>query len=258
MIPEWPLNDPVGPWVGRRFVRTLAGVLPRVLLPRRRAVLMTVAAMVCALTATGVLAARANANLSKCERFAAASVKRGAMATGNGERVVVIGDSWSAGLGLDHPVQSWPSRLPGRVHVAGFSGTGFSEHASECGRVSFADRAPAALKGGADLVVVEGGLNDYDSSRAEIKAGFARVMRAAAPYRTVVVGPALAPARATKMPRVDRLLGHLSEKYGVPYVSTVDLDLPYLDDRLHMTPAGHRIFGDAVAARIALVSAAPA
>ena len=55
------------------------------------------------------------------------------------------------------------------------------------------------------------------------------------------------------MPRVDRLLAHLSQKYGVPYVSTVDLKLPYLDDRLHLTPAGHRVFGDAVAARIALL-----
>jgi acyl-CoA thioesterase-1 len=214
---------------------------------------MTVAALVCALTATGVLAARANANLSKCERFEAASVQRAGMVTGSGERVVVIGDSWSAGLGLDHPVQSWPSRLPGRIHVAGFSGTGFSAKSSECGRVSFGDRAAPALKGGADLVIVEGGLNDYDHSRAEIKAGFARVMTAAAPYRTVVVGPATAPARAAKVARVDRLLAHLSQKYGVAYVSTADMKLPYLDDRLHLTPKGHRIFGDAVAARIALL-----
>ena len=214
---------------------------------------LTIAAVLCALTATGVIAARANADLSKCQRFAAASVQRARMVTGTGERVVVVGDSWSAGLGLDHPVQSWPSRLPGRIHVAGFSGSGFSARASECGRVSFGTRAPAALRGGADLVVIEGGLNDYDHSRAEIKAGFARVMTAAAGYPTVVVGPAAAPARAAQVPRVDRLLAHLSHKYAVAYVSTLDLDLPYLDDRLHMTPAGHRIFGDAVADRIAAV-----
>ena len=208
-------------------------------------------ALLAALVASGVIAARAGASTSKCEQFEADSVRRGQMVTGSGERVVVIGDSWSAGLGLDHPAQSWPSRLPGRVHVAGFSGSGFSEKASPCGRVSFADRAPAALANGADLLVVEGGLNDYDRSGAEIRAGFARVMKYAAAYRTVVVGPATAPARAAKVPRVDRLLGRLSEKYGVPYVSTVDLRLSYLDDRLHMTPAGHRAFGDAVAARIA-------
>ena len=32
---------------------------------------------------------------------------------------------------------------------------------------------------------------------------------------------------------------------------SVDLDLPYLDDRLHLTEAGHEAFGDAVAERIA-------
>jgi acyl-CoA thioesterase-1 len=219
---------------------------------------VTVAALVCALAGSGVLAARAHgAGPSKCDRFAAASVKRAAMVTGSGARVVVIGDSWSVGLGLDHPVQSWPSRLPGRIHVAGFSGSGFSEKASPCGRVSFADRAPKALAGGADLLVVEGGLNDYDRTRAEIKAGFLRVLRYAAPYRTVVVGPALAPARAARVPRVDRLLAHLSAKYGVPYLSMVDLELPYLRDRLHPTPAGHRVFGDAVAARIAALEQPP-
>jgi len=37
----------------------------------------------------------------------------------------------------------------------------------------------------------------------------------------------------------------------VPYISTSDLTLPYLPDRLHLRPAGHRTFGDAVADRIA-------
>ena len=127
--------------------------------------------------------------------------------TGSGERVVVIGDSWSAGLGLDRPVQSWPSRLPGRVRVAGFSGSGFSAKASPCGGVSFADRAPAALRGGADLVVIEGGLNDYDRSRAEIQAGLARVVRAAArPTASSWSARRLAPVRARAVPRMDRLL----------------------------------------------------
>jgi len=215
-------------------------------------VLLTAAlALVAALVVSGLLATRASATLTQCQRFAADSEARAAQVTGAGERVVVIGDSWSAGLGLDRPAQSWPARLPGRVHVAGFSGSGFSAKASPCGRVSFADRAPAALRRGADLVVVEGGLNDYDRSRDQIKAGFVRVVRAAQGHRVVVVGPAPAPSRARAVPRLDRLLRFLSTSYGVEYVSTADLDLPYLDDRLHLTPAGHREFGDAVAERIA-------
>lgn len=189
---------------------------------------------------------------SRCEQFRADSVARAEQVTGAGASVVVIGDSWSAGLGLAQPARSWPSRLEGRVQVAGFSGSGFSAAASPCGRVSFADRAGAAVEG-ADLVVVEGGLNDWDRSDAEIRAGFSRLMRvlrAADAPRVVVVGPASAPSRAARVPHVDALLAELSEQYGVGYVSTTDLDLAYLDDDLHLTYAGHVEFGDAVTDRI--------
>jgi acyl-CoA thioesterase-1 len=194
---------------------------------------------------------RARADGDRCDRFAVDSRARAAAVTGSGERVLVIGDSWSAGLGLDRPVGSWPSRLAGAVHVAGFSGSGFSEHASECRGVAFADRAPAALRGGADLVVVEGGLNDVDQPDADIDAGFARLMGELRGERVVVVGPASAPSRAAEVPRVDALLAHLAASYGVGYVRTSGLDLPYLADRLHLTAAGHQELGDFVAREIA-------
>ncbi len=211
---------------------------------------MLTAALVVALTAA--LVTRADAGVSRCDQFRADSVARAAQVTGRGERVVVIGDSWSAGLGLSQAVRSWPSRLSGEVHVAGFSGSGFSAQASPCGRVSFADRAPRVVRG-ADLLVVEGGLNDWDRSDAEIRTGFARLMRvvrAAGVERVVVVGPASAPSRAARVPHVDALLAGLAREYDADYVSTADLDLPYLEDRLHLTTAGHREFGDAVASRI--------
>ena len=66
--------------------------------------------------------------------------------------------------------------------------------------------------------------------------------------RVVVVGPPSAPvARPGRTPR-GRAARRLSEQYGATYVRTSDWSLPYLDDRLHLTPAGHRTFGDAVAA----------
>ncbi len=190
------------------------------------------------------------ADVDRCTRFATDSHARAALDSGTGERVVVIGDSWSAGLGLEQVAGSWPSRLGGSVHVAGFSGSGFSEQAGSCRRVSFADRAPAALRDGAGLVVVEGGLNDVDVPSADIRSGFARLMGELHGYDVVVVGPAAAPSRADRVPRVDALLAHLSASYGVHYVRTSGLVLPYLDDRLHLTPAGHEQFGDFVAGRI--------
>ena len=197
------------------------------------------------------VADRSSAGVDRCDRFTADSATRASEVTGSGERVVVIGDSWSTGLGLDRSAGSWPSRLSGTVHVAGFSGSGFSEHASTCGAVSFADRAPAAVRGGADLVVVEGGLNDFDQPDADIRAGFARLMRALKGEHVVIVGPASAPSRAFAVPHVDALLASLATTYDVPYVRTSDLDLAYLDDRLHLTPVGHQAFGDYVAAQIA-------
>lgn len=192
------------------------------------------------------------AGVPRCERFATASVERArtVTGTGTGPRVLVIGDSYSVGLGLADAENGWPSRLPGAVHVAGFSGSGFSRGAGHCRGVSYAARARQALRGGADLVVVEGGLNDVGQSSAEITAGFQRLMRELDGHRVVVVGPALAPSRAGGVPRVDELLADLTARRGIQYIPTSGLALSYLGDDLHLTAAGHRTFGDAVARAI--------
>ena len=209
--------------------------------------------LVAVLPAASSLSDRARAASVGCEGHAAASAGRAAPVTRSDtdEQVLVIGDSWSVGLGLVRPADSWPSQLRGEVRVAGFSGSGFSRGASRCDRVWFAARAPAAMRAGADLVVVEGGLNDFDQSNPAITAGFEELMESLSGHRVVVVGPPSAPARAGAVPRVDRLLASLSRRYSVDYVSTTDWSLPYLDDGLHPTPAGHELFGNRVAEEIA-------
>jgi acyl-CoA thioesterase-1 len=191
------------------------------------------------------------ADAKRCARFAQAAAERAARDTeGVGPRVVVIGDSYSIGLRLDRPHRSWPARLGGGVHVDGFSGSGFSARASGCGRVSFADRAARAVTGGADLVVVEGGLNDFDRTATEISTGFRRVMREIGDLPVLVVGPPPAPVRGDDVARVDALLARLAAGHGTPYLSMAEADLTYLDDGLHLTGEGHEEFGDAVAASV--------
>lgn len=187
---------------------------------------------------------------TRCERFAAESAERAELVTGTGDDVLVVGDSWSAGLGLSSMRDSWPTRLPGRVRVAAFSGSGFSREASECGDVSFASRAASALAPGIDLVVVEGGLNDHDRSDAEIRAGFSRLVNVLGERQVVVVGPAAAPSRADAVRRVDALLARLAASAGWEYVAAYDWELGYLPDGLHLTAEGHREFGDKVAAAL--------
>ena len=199
---------------------------------------------------------RAGAGPSRCQQHRIDARERAGIVTGDGAPVLVIGDSWSVGLGQDDLGRSWASRLPGEVHVAGYSGSGFSARASGCGRVSFADRAPTAMSTRPALVVVEGGLNDHDQPAAAIDSGFGDLMAELAGHEVVIVGPADAPSRSRAVPRVDALLAGLAAQYGVPYVRTSDLDLAYLDDRLHLTAEGHREFGDAVAERIAALTPA--
>jgi acyl-CoA thioesterase-1 len=187
------------------------------------------------------------ARTEHCARLAAQSQARERMVTGHGRRVVVIGDSYSVGLGLRAPQASWPSRLPGSVHVYGFSGSGFSAHSSSCSGAAYADRAPRALRGGADLVVVEGGLNDYDQSASALRAGFRSLVRELHGRHVLVVGPPPAPARAAAARQVDAILRDESARAEVAYLSMIGQAFPYLSDRLHLTPAGHEEFGTVVA-----------
>lgn len=203
-------------------------------------------ALLTVLTTGGAIGADAE----RCARFSMQSQARERLVTGHGRRIVVIGDSYAVGLGLHTPQASWPSELPGRVHVFGFSGSGFSAHASRCPGAGYAARAPHALRRGADLVVVEGGLNDYDQEAAAIRAGFRALMSRLRGERVVVVGPPAAPARAAGARRVDAILRAESARAGVRYVSVTGRTFDYLDDDLHLTPTGHRGFGGIVAAAV--------
>ena len=206
---------------------------------------MAVGLTVAVVSAGLLVMTRAGADTDRCTEFRAAARERAELVTGSGRDVLVIGDSYSVGLGVQ-PWLSWPTRLPGRVHVEGFSGSGFTRGASGCGAsVSYADRAPRV--GGYDVVVVEGGLNDVDQPAASLRRGFARLLARVGDRPVLVVGPARAPSRSAGAEVVDRRLARLASSYGVDYVSMLDEDLPYLDDNLHLTPAGHRQFGDRVA-----------
>lgn len=190
---------------------------------------------------------------ARCDGLAAVSAERGSAPSGAEADLLVIGDSWSVGLGLPDPAAAWPSRLPGRVHVAGFSGSGYGRTSSPCDGASFAARAVGALGTvSADApVVVEGGLNDWDATDAAITLGFEHLMRVLRGHPVIVLGPPLAPARAAFMGRVQALLERLSTGAGVRFVPTSQLDLVYQPDGLHPTPAGQQEFGDAVAAALA-------
>jgi acyl-CoA thioesterase-1 len=199
-------------------------------------------------------AAPGDAEASQAERCrdirTASEERRAVVAREPGPRIAVIGDSWSQGTDLADPAGSWPSRLQGTVVVDGFGGSGFTIAASPCRDVAFPLRVDRALATGPDLVVVQGGLNDFDVSDSVVRQGVEQTLRRLEGQQVVVVGPAAAPRRAAGAARVDALLAQATADAGVPYIRTSGWELEYLSDRLHLTPEGHAAFGDAVQAEL--------
>ena len=85
---------------------------------------MAVGLIVAVVTAGLLVMARAGADTDRCNDRRTAARQRAQLVTGSGDAVLVIGDSYSVGLGVGAD-RSWPTRLPGRVQVDGFSGSGF-------------------------------------------------------------------------------------------------------------------------------------
>ncbi|NHA00524.1 hypothetical protein G5V59_12155 [Nocardioides sp. W3-2-3] len=222
----------------------------------RHRLVLAVLVVLLAATVTGTVWARAGARPDRCGLTAERADARAALVTGKGPEVLVVGDSYSVGAGLPY-ADSWPTRLPGRVRVDGFSGSGFSVGASACGDRSYATRLPRSLRPGTRLVVVEGGLNDFDQPQADIEAGFTRLLAALGDTPVLVVGPPEVPHRPAGTVRaVDATLSRLATEHHTPYLSMVGVDLTLLDDGVHPDAAGQRVFGDVVAARVRSLLAA--
>lgn len=218
---------------------------------RRRLALLVLGLVVVAVVVGAWATSREDsAAVDVCERQRADSAQRATEDTGRGQRVVVIGDSYTIGFPDEDAEDLWPARLDGRVHVEGWSGSGFSADASPCPDAQYAERAPRAVRDGSarpDLVVVQGGLNDHDQPSADIAAGARRLLSELGDRDVVVVGPPPAPALVGAVPRVDAVLAEVAREHGATYVSTADWRLPYVSDGVHLTPAGHREFGRRVA-----------
>ncbi|KRB77968.1 hypothetical protein ASE01_07265 [Nocardioides sp. Root190] len=199
---------------------------------------------------TTTVLARAGAGPDRCGVRADRAAQRAELVTGTGPEVLVVGDSYSVGVGVGS-ARSWPVRLPGRVRVDGFSGSGFSVGASACGDLSYASRVERSLRRTTDLVVVEGGLNDHDQPIADVEAGAERLLDRIGATPALLVGPPVVPDRSrAAVQEIDATLARVASERGVPYLSMLEVDLSLLEDRLHPDRAGHRRFGDVVGERV--------
>lgn len=211
------------------------------------------AAAVLTLTATGVVGGAAVLHglrqAKGCEDVEAHLREYGhVVASTDGKSgVAVLGDSYTAGLGLEDPTEGWAFQVGGAV--AGVGGTGFV-NGGPCGGQSFGERLDDVLATQPGTLVVQGGLNDTGQSPDTLRDAAAELLEAAADTpRVVVLGPVDAPATQDEA-AVDAALSDAARDAGREYVSGLDWDLEFLPDRLHLTEDGHDALARHVTERI--------
>lgn len=224
------------------------------LVKRRRVALVSVAAL--AVVGVGGLAAREVRN-NMVESQGCAVIQGQTRAAGevvhvsDGQRrIAVLGDSYSAGDGLDDRRDAWTydfGRLESAdVSVAGVGATGYT-NGGVCKGQEFRARVGKLLALSPDVLVIQGGLNDSDATPESIESAARELLAAtAAVPDVIVVGPTNAPAKSN-LQAVDGALARAASSAGRKYVSALGWELEFLPDRLHLTPAGHDKFAEHVA-----------
>jgi lysophospholipase L1-like esterase len=179
--------------------------------------------------------------------------------------MVVIGDSWAAGLYADpaHALgQVAAARLGWSVTVHAVSGTGYLIGADV--EQSYVDRVmDMPARSGIDVVVLQGGSNDRTEPLETLDEAVRQTLRLAAARfpgaRLLMLGPGPDPLPVTEDQRaVDRLLARTATAEGVDYVSmlrerwiTQSVHARTIDPRNeHPTVAGQRYLGRRLASAL--------
>ncbi len=219
---------------------------------RRIVLAAAIASVLVAGVAAAVSLTRAQAGHPGCADIRAYQERYGEIETlGHGARsIAVLGDSYSAGDTLSDRGQRWTDVLVTlqpdvTVTLAAVGSTGYA-NPGLCGRDSFRDRIDDVLARTDDTLIIQGGINDALVDPADVERSVTEVLDAArAADRVAVVGPIDAPAIDGE-DRVDALLERETAERGMTYISTLDWDLPFGPDRLHLTADGHRAYAERV------------
>jgi lysophospholipase L1-like esterase len=177
--------------------------------------------------------------------------------------VTFIGDSWAVGVGAT--AQRGYAVLTGEqlgwtYQALGVSGSGYTQGGGA--GITFDQRVDRAVATGADIIVVQGSLNERNST-AEALAPAAlatlRRLRAAAHPRTeiLVVGSSYAPGTPNAtIDAINSAVGDAAARVGLPFVNPaaenwIDATDPALwADPNHPNDAGHRLVADRLEPRV--------
>lgn len=175
--------------------------------------------------------------------------------TSSGSPVVgILGDSYLMGDGLADRTDGWAYHIGKSrgwsTRADGISSTGYT-NGGFCGGQTYFDRVGALLAVHPQILIIEGGLNDWQATKADIGAAASKTIGAFSKVRRVIViGPVNAPSRKERLPDVDSALKEAAESHGAEYISALGWNLEFLPDNLHLTAAGHARFAELVSEKI--------
>ena len=191
---------------------------------------------------------RSNQNAT-CRPILAVQAAQARLNTVGTPQLVVIGDSYAAGVGPASVSQSWPRLLTGwHVYVLAHGGAGFTKPG--CGGGQFGNEVSPAIARKPTKVVIEGGLNDQaglSSIKSDADAVLSRFPRGAA----VVVGPASPPSEPlATLKRIDGDLKSAAAAHGDTYVTLLGVLSPSEFNFLHPSAAGEVVIARLVQAAL--------
>lgn len=175
-------------------------------------------------------------------------------------RALIVGDSFTEGYGASTAEATWASIAVGtlgwRATIDGVGGTGFTKRSATDGTqgVGFRDRLLRHADAGVDydVVVLQGGLNDWQASAAQESAAVrlaVRTVQDAWPDAVVVVfGPAEPLGDGVERLELLPAIRDASEEAGAvfidpssptPWITPENTDVFDLGDGLHLDDAGY-------------------
>lgn len=173
--------------------------------------------------------------------------------------LLILGDSYTEGYGAEDPEeQGWAylatDQLGWDVQVDGVGGTGFTYDGPNGLPQSYDDRIAALIADGSfapNVVVLQGGQNDYRAAPAELRAAVvAEVEQLRAAFngvQIVIFGPAAPQPLGDQLRSQDDAIRAGADQAAVPYISpvsegwlTTENSGEYgFSDGAHLNTAGH-------------------
>ncbi|PZE69582.1 SGNH/GDSL hydrolase family protein [Curtobacterium sp. MCBD17_021] len=229
------------------------------------------------LTALGVVAflVLVPSNSEACLPVETPATEQAQRAVAPGSRVLVIGDSYTAGRGSSDGRTGWAQMLSARngwdSTLDGRPGTGYANPgASGSEQNTYLPRVIAHADEDPDLVIVQGSQNDWTVGETALRRRVEQTLRQAVrqwPRALVVaIGPSAPQPRAATTGTIDAAVGAGAGSVGVPYIdadeeqwfTSVNSHEYAAADGEHLDDDGHRYLARRIDAALrALGTTAP-